>query len=60
MCEWEYIKKKDELGGKWDEGFGALTNIGIKQEFLLAKINRKHYKNYISEEYNPNDINDIL
>ena len=55
-CEGEFINKKDELGGKWEEGYGALTNVGIKQQFLLGKKNRKHYKNYISKEYNPNEI----
>ena len=55
-CEGTFINKKDELGGKWEEGYGALTNVGIKQQFLLGKKNRWHYKNYISEEYNPNEI----
>ena len=54
-CEGTFINKRDELGGKWD-GYGALTNVGIKQQFLLGKKNRKHYKNYISKEYNPNEI----
>ena len=54
-CEGTFIKQTDEFGGKWDN-YGALTNIGIKQQFLLGKKNRKHYKNYISKEYKSNEI----
>ena len=54
-CEGKFINKTDDLGAKW-ENFGALTNIGIKQQFLLGKINREHYDNYISKEYNPKEI----
>ena len=54
-CEGTFINKTDELGGKW-ENYGALTNIGIKQQFLLGKKNRKYYNNFISKEYNPNEI----
>lgn len=54
-CEGTFINHKDELGGKW-ENSGSLTNIGIKQQFLLGKKMRKHYKDYISKEYNSNEI----
>ena len=54
-CEGTFINKMDELGGKW-ENYGSLTNIGIKQQFLLGKLNRKHYDNFISKEYNPIEI----
>ena len=54
-CEGKFINKRDDLGAKW-ENFGALTNIGIKQQFLLGKQNREHYDNYISKEYNPKEI----
>ena len=54
-CEGEFINKKDELGGNW-ESYGTLTKEGIKQQFLLGKKNRKHYKHFISKEYIPNEI----
>ena len=54
-CEGKFINKRDDLGAKW-ENFGALTNIGIKQQYLLGKQNREHYDNYISKEYNPKEI----
>ena len=54
-CEGQFINKKDELGGNW-ESYGTLTKEGIKQQFLLGKKNRKHYKHFISKEYIPNEI----
>ena len=54
-CEGTFINKTDDLGGKW-ENYGALTNIGIRQQFLLGKRNREHYDNFISKEYNSNEI----
>jgi len=54
-CEGKFINKTDDLKGKW-EAYASLTQVGIKQQFLLGKKNRKHYKDFISKEYIPNEI----
>ena len=54
-CNGEFINNTDELGGKW-QNYGALTKIGVKQHFLLGKENRKRYNNFISNYYDPKEI----
>ena len=54
-CNGKFVNHKDELGGIW-KNFGSLTQVGIKQHYLLGKKLRKYYDNFISKEYNPNEI----
>ncbi len=54
-CNGKFINNTDELGGKW-KNYGALTKVGIKQHYLLGLKNRKRYNNFISNQYNSNEI----
>ena len=54
-CNGEFINNTDELGGKW-QNYGTLTKVGIKQHYLLGIKNRNRYKNFISNQYNSNEI----
>jgi len=50
-----YIEWKDYLNEDW-KGAGELTQLGMRQHYLLGKSVRNKYKNFISKEFNPNEI----
>lgn len=45
----------DDFGEKWD-GKGELTPSGLRMHYLLGVHNRKKYKGFYSENYNPNEV----
>lgn len=40
----------------WDNGFGALSNLGKKQQFELGKYLRARYQKLIGEHYSPKKV----
>ena len=51
----DYKNWKDILNEKWI-GAGELTPIGMRMHYLLGVAIRKKYKNFLSLNYNPNEI----
>ena len=51
----DYKNWKDILNVNW-EGAGELTPIGMRMHYLLGVATRKKYNNFLSPEYNPNEI----
>ena len=45
----------DFLGEKWDT-YLQLTDVGIRQMYLLGTKNRKKYSSFLSSTYNPKEI----
>lgn len=45
----------DILGSKWT-GDSQLTNMGIRQHYLLGYRNRQRYTDFLSTSFNPNEI----
>ena len=45
----------DFIGEKW-VGEGELTPLGIRMHYLLGVSMKKRYKNFLSEQFNPNEI----
>ena len=45
----------DLIGEKWN-GIGELTPLGIRMLYLLGISTKKRYVNFLSNEYNPNEI----
>jgi hypothetical protein len=46
---------KDILGESW-VGSGELSDVGMRQHYLLGHRNRLKYGNFISQSYDPNEI----
>ena len=51
----DYRNWKDIINEKWI-GAGELTLIGMRMHYLLGVAIRKKYKNFLSLNYNPNEI----
>lgn len=51
----DYDNWIDMLNEKW-KGAGELTPLGMRMLYLLGISTRKKYKNFLSLEYNPNEI----
>ena len=51
----DYKLWKDIFNEEW-KGAGELTPLGMRQHYLLGKSVRNKYKNFISNEFNPNEI----
>ena len=51
----DYNKWKDFLNEKW-KGAGELTQLGMRQHYLLGVSIRNKYKDFISNDFNPNEI----
>ena len=51
----DYKNWKDLLKENW-KGPGELTSLGMRQHYLLGKSVRNKYKNFIGNEFNPNEI----
>lgn len=51
----DYKNWKDILNEKW-RGAEELTSLGMRMNYLLGVATRKRYKNFLSSEYNPNEI----
>lgn len=45
----------DIFGEQW-ESSSQLTDIGIRQQYLLGKYNRMRYNSFLSPEYTPSEI----
>ena len=50
-----YNEWKDFLNEEW-KGAGELTQLGMRQHYLLGYSVRNKYKNFISKEFNQNEI----
>ena len=50
-----YNEWKDYLNEDW-KGAGELTQLGMRQHYLLGYAVRNKYKNFISKEFDPNEI----
>ena len=51
----DYKNWVDIFNEKW-KGSGELTPLGMRMLFLLGISTRKKYINFLSPEYNPNEI----
>lgn len=48
-------KNIDMYGVEWDNS-GELTPIGLRKQYLLGRHNKMKYNNFLSEQYDPNEI----
>lgn len=51
----DYDNWEDLFDVKWN-GSGELTSLGMRMHYLLGVAFRNKYKDFISNEYNPNEI----
>ena len=51
----DYTEWKDILNEKW-KGAGELSNLGMRQHYLLGVSIRNKYKDFISDVFNPNEV----
>ena len=49
----------DMLGEIWHEGSHKITNLGIRQQFLLGIHDREKYKDFLSETYSTKEVSAI-
>uniref|UniRef100_H2ZM94 acid phosphatase n=1 Tax=Ciona savignyi TaxID=51511 RepID=H2ZM94_CIOSA len=40
----------------WPQGFGQLTQVGMRQEYALGRYFRERYKHLLSSQYNRSEI----
>jgi len=49
----------DMLGEIWKEGSHKITNLGIRQQYLLGIHDREKYKDFLSETYSTKEVSAI-